>query len=73
MSAATGERPLLIIVKVPGAALEKEEILAYLDGKVAKWWIPEDAVFVEEILHTATGKISKKDLRVQLADYQSTG
>jgi fatty-acyl-CoA synthase len=67
------ERPLLIIVKVPGAALEKEEILAYLDGKVAKWWIPEDAVFVEEIPHTATGKISKKDLRVQFANYQSAG
>lgn len=65
------ERPLLIIIKAPGAELEKDEILAYLDGKVAKWWIPEDAVFVEEIPHTATGKISKKDLRVQFADYQS--
>lgn len=65
------ERPLLIIVKAPGAVLEKEEILAYLDDKVAKWWIPEDAVFVEEIPHTATGKISKKDLREQFADYQS--
>ena len=65
------ERPLLIIVKAPGAELEKDEILAYLDGKVAKWWIPEDAVFVDEIPHTATGKISKKDLRVQFADYQS--
>ena len=67
------ERPLLIIVKVPGAELEKEEILAYLDGKVAKWWIPEEAVFVEEIPHTATGKISKKDLRVQFAPDESTG
>jgi fatty-acyl-CoA synthase len=65
------ERPLLIIVRAEGAELEKEEILAYLDGKVAKWWIPEDAVFVEEIPHTATGKISKKDLRVQFADYEA--
>ncbi len=64
------ERPLLIVVREPGAALEKEEILAYLEGKVAKWWIPEDAVFVDEIPHTATGKISKKDLRVQFTDYQ---
>ena len=65
------ERPLLIIVRAEGAELEKEEILAYLDGKVAKWWIPEDAVFVDEIPHTATGKISKKDLRVQFADYSA--
>ena len=65
------ERPLLIVVKTPGAELDKAEILNYLDGKVAKWWIPEDAVFVEEIPHTATGKISKKDLRTQFADYQS--
>ncbi len=64
------ERPLLIVVRAPGAELEKEEILAYLQDKVAKWWIPEDAVFVDEIPHTATGKISKKDLRVQFADYQ---
>jgi fatty-acyl-CoA synthase len=65
------ERPLLIVVKAPGAELEKEEILAYLDGKVAKWWIPEDAVFVEDIPHTATGKISKKDLRTRFVDYQA--
>jgi fatty-acyl-CoA synthase len=67
------ERPLLIVVKVPGAELEKEEILAYLEGKVARWWIPEDAVFVDEIPHTATGKISKKDLRTRFADYQAPG
>ncbi|MEH6584835.1 MAG: long-chain-fatty-acid--CoA ligase [Halioglobus sp.] len=64
------ERPLLVVVKAPGTDVAKEEILAYLEGKVAKWWIPEDAVFVEELPHTATGKISKKDLRVQLKDYQ---
>jgi fatty-acyl-CoA synthase len=66
------ERPLLIVVKAPGASVEKEEILAFLEGRVAKWWIPEDAVFVEEIPHTATGKISKKDLRVQFEDYQAS-
>ena len=62
------ERPLLIVIREPGVELEKEEILGYLEDKVAKWWIPEDAVFVEEIPHTATGKISKKDLRVQFAE-----
>lgn len=64
------ERPLLIVVKQVGAVVEKEDILNFLDGKVAKWWIPEDAVFVDELPHTATGKISKKDLRVQFKDYQ---
>ncbi len=64
------ERPLLIVVKQPGADVEKAEILKFLDGKVAKWWIPEDAIFVDELPHTATGKISKKDLRVQFKDYQ---
>ncbi|MEH6569302.1 MAG: long-chain-fatty-acid--CoA ligase [Halioglobus sp.] len=64
------ERPLLIIVKQAGVEVDKQEVLAFLEGKVAKWWIPEDAVFVEELPHTATGKISKKDLRVQFKDYQ---
>jgi len=64
------ERPLLIVVKAPGETVEKDEILAYLKDKVAKWWIPDDAVFVDEIPHTATGKISKKDLRLQFGDYQ---
>ena len=65
------ERPLLIVVKQPGQEVSREEILGYLDGKVARWWIPEDAVFVDELPHTATGKISKKDLRVQFSDYQA--
>ncbi len=65
------ERPLLVVVRAPGAELEREEILAWLEGKVARWWIPEDAVFVEELPHTATGKISKKDLRQQFADYRA--
>lgn len=65
------ERPLLIVVREAGAQLEKQEILAYLEGRVAKWWIPEDAVFVDELPHTATGKISKKDLRVTFADYEA--
>jgi acyl-CoA synthetase (AMP-forming)/AMP-acid ligase II len=63
------ERPLLIVVKNPGAEVTKEEVLAYLDGKIAKWWMPDDVVFVDEIPHTATGKIQKLTLRQQFADY----
>ena len=64
------ERPLLIIVKNEGMDVTRDEILAYLDGKVAKWWIPEDCVFVDSLPHTATGKLSKKDLRDQFTDYR---
>jgi len=63
------ERPLLIVVAAEGIEADKQHILASLEGKIAKWWIPEDCVFVAEIPHTATGKISKKDLRQQFADY----
>jgi fatty-acyl-CoA synthase len=58
------------VVTAPGATVEKAEILAYLEDKVAKWWLPDDVVFVEGIPHTATGKISKKDLRLQFSDYR---
>ena len=64
------ERPLLIVVKNPDAEVTKEEVLAYLDGKIAKWWMPDDVVFVDEIPHTATGKIQKLTLRQQFADYK---
>lgn len=64
------ERPLLIIVRKPGETVEKESLLAFLGGKVAKWWLPDDVVFVEEIPHTATGKISKLELRRQFKDYK---
>jgi fatty-acyl-CoA synthase len=66
-----GERPLLIVVPEPGASAEKDAILASLRGKVADWWIPENVVFVEDLPHTATGKISKRTLREQFADYPS--
>jgi fatty-acyl-CoA synthase len=64
------ERPLLIIIRVEGAELTREEILEWLDGKIAKWWIPDDVVFVDEIPHTATGKIKKIELRKQFSDYR---
>jgi fatty-acyl-CoA synthase len=64
------ERPLLIIVKNEGADVSKEEILSFLEGKIAKWWMPDDVAFVDEIPHTATGKIQKLTLRSQFADYK---
>ena len=64
------ERPLLIVIKNKGAAVSKEEILGYLEGKIAKWWMPDDVVFVDEIPHTATGKIQKLTLRQQFEDYK---
>lgn len=64
------ERPLLIIVKDGSRELSAQEILDSFEGKVASWWIPNDCIFVEEIPHTATGKISKKDLRSQFEQHQ---
>lgn len=63
------ERPILVVVKKPGAAATSEEIRDYLAGHVAKWWLPDAVEFVEEIPHTGTGKISKKDLRDRFRDY----
>ncbi len=64
------ERPLLIVVKKPGADVSKEQVLAHLRDKVAKWWMPDDVTFVEEIPHTAAGKISKLQLRETFKDYR---
>ena len=63
------ERPLLVIVLKPGAEATKEDILGYLEGKIAKWWMPDDVVFVDEIPHSATGKIDKVGLRRLFEDY----
>jgi fatty-acyl-CoA synthase len=63
------ERPLLIILRDAGSQVSKDEILKYLDGRIAKWWMPDDVVFVDEIPHTATGKIQKMELREQFKDY----
>ncbi len=67
------ERPLLCIVLEEGKSISKEEMLSYLEGKIAKWWMPDDVVEVKELPHTATGKISKKDLRAQFKDYKFPG
>jgi fatty-acyl-CoA synthase len=63
------ERPLLVVVLKKNEKASKEELLAYLEGKIAKWWMPDDVAFVNEIPHTATGKIQKTTLRAQFKDY----
>jgi fatty-acyl-CoA synthase len=63
------ERPLLIIEAAKDATPTKDEVLAYLDGKIAKWWMPDDVQFVEAIPLGATGKINKLALRETFADY----
>ena len=67
------ERPIVVAIKKPGAEVSKEELLKFYEGKVAKWWMPEDVVFVAELPHTATGKISKLTLRQQFEDYKLPG
>jgi len=64
------ERPLLVVVKAPGAEPDKGEILEALSYRVAKWQMPDDVVFIDALPLTATGKISKKDLRARFADYK---
>jgi fatty-acyl-CoA synthase len=64
------ERPLLIVVMAEGKDVTREEMLAWFDGKVARWWVPDDVVFVDEIPHTATGKIKKTELRRQFASHR---
>ncbi len=64
------ERPLLVIVKKPGADVDKVRVMEHMSGKIAKWWMPDDVTFVDEIPHTATGKISKLELRKRFKDYR---
>ncbi len=63
------ERPLLIAVREEGAELEKSELLDWYEGKIARWWKPDDVVFVDELPHTATGKLLKTKLRDDFKDY----
>jgi fatty-acyl-CoA synthase len=64
------ERPLLVVVKKPNAEVTREQLLAHYEGKVAKWQIPDDVVFVESIPLGATGKMLKTKLREQFKDYK---
>jgi fatty-acyl-CoA synthase len=63
------ERPLLVVIVKEGRSPSKESILGFLEGKIAKWWMPDDVMFIDEIPHTATGKIQKTALRETLKDY----
>jgi len=64
------ERPLLVVVKKPGAELTRDELLQFFDGKIAKWWTPDDVVFVDAIPLGATGKMQKNKLRDMFKDYK---
>lgn len=64
------ERPLLVVVSKPGRTPTRSDILAYMADKVAKWWVPDDVIFVDEIPHTATGKIQKTALRERFGDHR---
>jgi len=64
------ERPLLVVVRKPGSAVTAADIRAHLVGRIARWWMPDDVVFVDEIPHTATGKISKLELRERFKDHR---
>jgi fatty-acyl-CoA synthase len=67
------ERPLLVVVLRKGLSATRDDILDYLAGEVVKWWLPEDVVFVDELPHTATGKVLKRELREQFRDHQLPG
>jgi len=63
------ERPLLIVVRKPNATLTREELIAFYEGKIAKWWTPDDVVFVDAIPLGATGKMLKNRLREQYGSH----
>ncbi|WP_130618937.1 3-(methylthio)propionyl-CoA ligase [Dyella amyloliquefaciens] len=68
------ERPLLLITRTSGSTLEKDELLAFLDGKLARWWKPDDVLFLDSFPLGATGKVLKAKLREQYGDhYGSSG
>ncbi|RJG07934.1 fatty-acid--CoA ligase [Noviherbaspirillum cavernae] len=64
------ERPLLVVVKKPGAEVSREELITFYEGKIAKWWTPDDVTFVEALPIGATGKILKNRIRDQFKEYK---
>lgn len=65
-----GERPLLTVVLKPGASVTREELLAFYEGKIPNWQVPNDVIFLPELPHTATGKIQKLKLREAFKNHQ---
>lgn len=66
-----GERPLLVVVKKADGSVTREALLTWFEGKVAKWWVPDDVVFVDSLPHTATGKLLKTKLREDFSHYRA--
>ncbi len=64
------ERPLLVVVLKKDCAASREELLAFFQGKIAKWWTPDDVAFVDQLPHTATGKLLKTKLREEFKAYR---
>lgn len=64
------ERPLLLVVRRPGASVESQDVLDHLGARIAKWWLPDQVLFVDALPHTATGKLLKTKLREQYRDHQ---
>ena len=67
------ERPLLVVVAAERQSPELEEVREFLADQVAKWWLPDDLMILDELPRTATGKVSKLNLREQLKDYVFPG
>ena len=63
------ERPILLVIKNEGSTIDEQGVLDYLDDKIAKWWTPDAVIFVDELPHTATGKLHKVPLRQQYENY----
>ncbi len=66
------ERPVLVVVKKPGAELSEDDVKAYLSDKIAKWWMPDRIIFADDLPHTGTGKILKTELRARYKDVSLT-
>jgi fatty-acyl-CoA synthase len=64
------ERPLLLVVNRPGQDVDRQGMLDFLATRIAKWWLPDDVLFVSELPHTATGKVLKTQLRAQYRDHK---
>jgi len=64
------ERPLLVVVRKPGADVSKDELIRFYDGKIARWWTPDDVAFVDALPIGATGKVLKNRIREQFAGYR---